>query len=80
MKKRIGSLGMAVIMLLLSICSMLADQVPVRAEGGPVIELHYHRADGDYEPWSVWSWAEGQEGGDYAFTAGEESQSLDWLF
>ena len=72
MKKRIGSLGMAVIMLLLSICSMLADQVPVRAEGGPVIELHYHRADGDYEPWSVWSWAEGQEGGDYAFTAGEE--------
>ena len=72
MKKRIGSLGMAVIMLLLSICSILADQVPVRAEGGPVIELHYHRADGDYEPWSVWSWAEGQEGGDYAFTAGEE--------
>lgn len=72
MKKRIGSLGMAVIMLLLSICSILADQVPVRAEGGPVIEFHYHRADGDYEPWSVWSWAEGQEGGDYAFTAGEE--------
>ena len=72
MKKRIGSLGMAVLMLLLSICAILADQVPIRAEGGPVIELHYHRADGDYAPWSVWSWAEGQEGGDYSFTAGEE--------
>ena len=34
-----------------------------------MIEFHYHRADGDYDPWSVWMWAEGQEGNDYPLEA-----------
>ncbi|MCR4897421.1 MAG: type I pullulanase [Lachnospiraceae bacterium] len=39
----------------------------VRAEGGPVIKLHYHREDGLYDPWDVWMWPEGGEGAGYAF-------------
>jgi pullulanase len=42
-------------------------RLPVYADGGTVIRLHYHRDDGDYDPWRVWFWEEGKEGGDYYF-------------
>jgi pullulanase len=32
-----------------------------------VAVLHYHRADGKYEGWNVWAWANGQEGRAYPF-------------
>lgn len=67
MRKRIQAFGMAVLMLLLTVCTVLGDVTPVYAEGGPIIKLHYHREDGAYDPWRVWFWAEGQEGGDYFF-------------
>ena len=68
-RKRISALGMAILMLIMTISTVILDTVPVKADGGPVIEFHYHRADGDYDPWSVWMWADGQEGNDYPLEA-----------
>lgn len=31
------------------------------------LRLHYHRPDGKYEGWNVWSWREGSEGQQYDF-------------
>lgn len=67
MRKRIQALGMAALMLLLTVLTIVGDLTPVYAEGGPVIKLHYHREDGDYAPWRVWFWEEGKEGADYFF-------------
>ena len=72
MKKKVHAFGMAVLLLILSVLGVFTDQMPVRAEGGPVIEFHYHRADGDYADWKVWMWADGQEGGDYLFEEGTD--------
>ena len=35
------------------------------------VRLHYHRADGAYEPWSVWMWGTG-DGTDNAFTGTDD--------
>ncbi len=32
------------------------------------LTVHYVRYDDDYEPWNLWLWAEGQEGGAYEFS------------
>ena len=56
-------------MLIMTISTVILDAVPIKADGGPVIEFHYHRADGDYDPWSVWMWGDGQEGNDYPLEA-----------
>lgn len=34
---------------------------------GPVIKLHYHRADEKYDGWDVWLWEYGKDGAGYAF-------------
>ncbi|MBO5098221.1 MAG: type I pullulanase [Agathobacter sp.] len=31
------------------------------------VKLHYHRADGNYENWTVWGWEEGTAGESYPF-------------
>lgn len=36
------------------------------------LRLHYHRPDGNYEGWNVWSWREGSEGQQYDFTSEDE--------
>ncbi len=41
---------------------------PVKAADGPVIRLHYHRPDGNYDGWDVWFWELGKEGAGYAFS------------
>ena len=33
-----------------------------------IINIHYHRPDNDYDMWSVWLWATGWDGVDYAFS------------
>ena len=68
-RKRISALGMAILTLIMTISTVILDAVPIKADGGPVIEFHYHRADGDYDPWSVWMWGDGQEGNDYPLEA-----------
>ena len=49
--------------------AMLAAFCPTAAfaAGEVTIQLHYHRPDGNYEGWDVWSWADGQGGAGYAF-------------
>ena len=39
----------------------------VKADEGVTLKLHYHREDGDYEPWDVWMWPDGGEGAGYPF-------------
>lgn len=65
-KKRGGFLWLALsAILLLSVFVGLKTES--RAEGGVVLKVHYHRADGDYSPWSVWLWEAGKDGSDNAF-------------
>ncbi|MEM1422562.1 MAG: type I pullulanase [Planctomycetota bacterium] len=37
------------------------------APGERLIIVHYHRQDGDYSRWNLWTWSEGQEGRGVAF-------------
>lgn len=67
MKKRVRALGMAVMLLFLTVFGVFADVPQVRADGELKLRLHYHRDDGAYDGWMVWFWAEGQEGADYPF-------------
>lgn len=67
MKRRIQAFAMAFLMILLTVLTAAVDIMPVYAEGGAVLKLHYNRADGDYAPWRVWLWEEGKEGADYYF-------------
>lgn len=67
MKKRVQAFLLAVLMLLVTAGSVMADISPVQAAGELYLKLHYNRADGDYTDWSVWFWPEGGEGADYAF-------------
>ncbi len=67
MKSRIKAFAMAIVMLFATILPVMSDIVPVYAEEGVVLKIHYHRDDGDYAPWDVWLWEDGKEGADYAF-------------
>lgn len=78
-RKNIISLGLAAVMLFTTVCAWIGAPVTVRAEGGAVIQLHYNRPDGDYEPWRVWFWEEGAGGADYYFeeTDGEQIATME---
>jgi pullulanase len=65
MKKRVRVLGMAVMLLFLTIFSAFSDVMTVRADGEVKLKLHYRREDGAYDIWTVWMWGEGLEGSDY---------------
>lgn len=67
MRKRIKALFMAVIMLVLTVATSLSNVVTVKAAEELILKLHYHRADGNYDGWSVWMWDAGGDGADYAF-------------
>lgn len=43
------------------------DAVNASAADGPVLKLHYHRPDGNYDGWDVWLWEYGKDGAGYAF-------------
>ena len=67
MKKRVKVLGIAVMLLFLTVYGAFANVPQVRADGQVKLKLHYNRPDGAYDGWMVWFWAEGQEGADYPF-------------
>lgn len=67
MKKRVRVLGMAVMLLLLTVYGAFANVPQVKADGELKLKLHYNRSDGAYDGWMVWLWAEGAEGADYPF-------------
>ncbi len=53
MKKRIFAVLMAVIM----VATLFAGAVPAMAADNEItIRIHYHREDGNYEGWTLWSW------------------------
>ena len=64
MKKRVKVLGIAVMLLFLTLYGAFANVPQVRADGQVKLKLHYNRPDGAYDGWMVWFWAEGQEGAD----------------
>lgn len=37
------------------------------------LRLHYHRPDGSYEGWNIWSWRDGSAGQQYDFTSEDEN-------
>ena len=61
MKKRILAFFTALIILF----SLIV--IPVAAEDGVTIKLHYNRPDGNYTDWSVWFWDYGKDGKDIPF-------------
>ena len=67
MKKRLGAGLMALLMFVLSVSTYVVNPDTVKAEGGPIIKLHYSRDDGKYDDWSAWLWEEGGDGADYPF-------------
>lgn len=41
-------------------------------ENDLLVRIHYHREDGQYEPWLMWLWAEGNSGSDNFFTGTDD--------
>ena len=58
---------MALVMMAVLFLSDIGMPIVARADEGVTLKLHYHREDGDYEPWDVWLWPEGGEGAGYPF-------------
>ncbi len=65
MKRRLKAWLMAVVMLVLTVVPTMGTAIPVKAADDLIIQLHYHRDDGNYDGWSVWMWEEGGDGADY---------------
>lgn len=53
--------------LILAVTMLPMGMFRAAAADGPVIKLHYHRADGKYDGWDVWLWEYGKDGAGYAF-------------
>ena len=58
---------LALAMVMTMLLSDIGMSVVARADEGVTLKIHYHREDGDYEPWDVWLWPEGGEGAGYPF-------------
>ncbi len=69
MFKAVQAVTLALLMAVLSVATMFtANTSVVYAESELIMKVHYHRDDGDYSEFSsVWLWAEGHDGADYAF-------------
>lgn len=78
MKRRLKAWLMAVVMLVLTVVPTMGTAIPVKAADDLIIQLHYHRDDGNYDGWSVWMWEEGGDGADYelADVDGEKVASM----
>ena len=64
---RLLAVTLAIAMILALLLSDIGMSVVARADEGVTLKIHYHREDGDYEPWDVWLWPEGGEGAGYPF-------------
>ena len=63
MKLRLRVVGL----LFLTLVVLLFPFVAGAEEGITTIRIHYHRPDGEYEPWNLWIWTPGREGQRYEF-------------
>lgn len=64
MKRRGKALGMALLLIMMTVFSVVSDAAMVKADE-LLIKLHYHRADDNYDGWDVWMWGEGADGAAY---------------
>ena len=67
MKRRGKALGMALLLIMMTVFSVVSDAAMVKADE-LLIKLHYHRADDNYDGWDVWMWEEGADGAAYELT------------
>ena len=73
MRARVKTFSMAIILLLSTILMTFSDIPEVRAVGDAVtLRLHYHRADSNYDGWTVWIWSVGGEGASYDLTGEDD--------
>ena len=79
MIKRVKAFLLALVMMVLSVCTAFGDNTTLYAADGITVKLHYNRPDNDYSGWMVWFWPEGQGGADYQFAEedGEQVATLD---
>ena len=48
--------------------SLAGTLKPADVGAEALLVVHYHRFDGNYAGWNLWSWAAGQEGAEYGFS------------
>lgn len=65
--KKVLASFLAFLMVLTTFASTWTPQI-TKAADGLTLKLYYHRADGDYEKWTVWFWEKGKDGKAYSFT------------
>lgn len=65
MKKRMIAF-FAMLLMMLS-CIPVGGLTIADAAEDLIMKLHYHRPDNSYDGWTVWTWAAGMDGADYAF-------------
>ncbi|MCR5115874.1 MAG: type I pullulanase [Lachnospiraceae bacterium] len=67
MFKRASAFLAALTLLFITVFNCSLFSIKAEAAGGPVIKLHYSRADEEYSDWDVWMWEEGKDGAGYEF-------------
>lgn len=68
MKKSFRLLISIFVAVMMAVLILPNAEFLVSASEGPVIKLHYHRSDSNYDGWDVWLWEFGKDGAGYAFS------------
>ena len=83
MKRRIRAFLLALVMVFTTLAATLGD-VTIFKAADLIIKLHYNRADGNYDNWSVWFWAPtgvavpfAEEGGEMVATYTVEAGAME---
>ncbi len=68
MHRRIKALLLVMVFTLSTLGGVYLPAGPVQAANQLQIKIHYHRYEGDYDSWNVWSWLSGADGAAYEFS------------
>ena len=78
MRKKVFQKVNLILAMLLIALSIFNCNLYVNAEDEEIVlRFHYHRPDGEYEKWSLWTWADSQNGIDTPFIQGEDEVYLE---
>ncbi len=72
MKKQFKAIILAAMMIMMTIAGSVHHINSVEAAEELKINIHYHRYDGDYSGWNIWSWIIGAEGASYEFNSEDD--------
>jgi len=73
MKKKIFKACNVLLAVMIFFLSISVFYLPAQAsEEDTVIRFHYHRPDGEYEKWSLWTWEDSRNGVDNQFVEGDD--------